>query len=105
MFDPADLAMGWLHARDRASELQRNPLMAQTDSQHRHAGVTDYFGGHPEIAGISRMAGARRNNDRIELPRVDLFPCPLVIAYHGRHFAGDGGGGVREVVRERIVVV
>ena len=67
VFDSAHLAVGWFDARESAAECERNPLIAEANSEDWYGGTPDYVGGDAEVTRIFGTARTGRNYDGVKV--------------------------------------
>src|SRR6185312_14451663 len=71
VFDRRHLTVRRLHSTDRAAEFKRNPLMAQTHTEKRNRRAANHVSGNAKIARDGGMTRPRRNQNGIEIPRLN----------------------------------
>ncbi len=99
------LAMRGFHTPHHPTEFERNPLVPETDAQHRNNRMADHIRRNPKIARGCGMPRPRRDHNRVETPRLDHRPIGFVIANDGGQIPGQDRGGMGEIPGERVVVI
>ena len=98
-----DLAMGRFHTRNGCRRnRERSP---DTPRQTPRTGTVARRITSAETPKSREFAGWPGPGETMIASRSRALENPVVVADHGRHFAGDRSSQVRKVIRERIVVI